>query len=109
MAYTRDKAIELVKSFLNHITKKHSIHSVYLFGSYAKGTQKDYSDIDVALILNKISRYEKSYEESFEIFHEAQEFNSLLEVICFREDEFEKGETAIAGRIKKEGFEIKFS
>jgi len=38
---------------------------------------------------------ERYYEESLAIFHEAQEFNSLLEVICFKEDEFERGEAAV--------------
>jgi len=29
------------------------IENVYLFGSYAKGTQREHSDIDVAFVVNK--------------------------------------------------------
>ncbi len=32
---------------------KINLHSVILFGSYAKGTAQSYSDIDILIILNK--------------------------------------------------------
>ncbi|MEW6096727.1 MAG: nucleotidyltransferase domain-containing protein [bacterium] len=106
MDYTQDKAIELTKSFLNQVSKRHPIRSAYLFGSYVRGTQKYYSDIDLALIMPKMSQPERYYEETLDIFHEAQEFNSFLEVICFREDEFEQEEETIISQIKKEGIKI---
>ena len=109
MAYTQDKVIEVAKSFLKQASNRHSIRSAYLFGSYVRGTQKDYSDIDIALVMPRISEPKRYYEESIDIFHEAQEFNSLLEVVCFREDEFEKGEEAIVNRIKKEGIKLELS
>ncbi len=109
MAYTQDKAIELAISFLKQAARKHTIYSAYLFGSYVRGTQKDYSDIDIALVMLRIKESKRYYEESLDIFHEAQEFNSLLEIVCFREDEFEKGEEAIVNRIKKEGIKIELS
>lgn len=108
MAYTQDKAIELARFFLKHASKRHPICSAYLFGSYVRGTQKAYSDIDIALVIPKTKNIERYYEESIAIFHEAQEFNSLLEIICFREDEFDKEEAAIVTQIKKEGLRIDF-
>lgn len=104
MAYTQNKAVELAKSFLKQASKRHPIRFAYLFGSYVRGTQKDYSDIDIALVIS--GKGERYYEESLALFHEAQEFNSLLEVICFREDEFERGEAAVVARIKKEGLQL---
>ncbi len=108
MAYTQDKALELVKSFLKQASKRHQILIAYLFGSYAKGTQKDYSDIDIALVIAAKGQGKKYYEETFDIFHEAQEYNSFLEVVCFREDEFDKDGGTIAAQIKKEGKKIDF-
>ena len=106
MAYTQDKALELAKSFIKQASMRHSIRSAYLFGSYVRGTQKDYSDIDIALVMPRVSEAKVYYKESQDIFHEAQEFNSLLEVVCFREDEFERGDEAIVNQIKKEGVRI---
>ena len=106
MAYTKDEAIDLAKKFLNEASKMHHIQTAYLFGSYARDVQKDYSDIDIAIVLSNISRGRRYYNETVEIFHEAQEYNSLLEVICFREDEFEKNGESIVTQIKKEGIVI---
>lgn len=107
MAYSQNKALELAKSFLKQASKRHAIRLAYLFGSYVRGTQKDYSDIDIALVVP--GKGERYYEETLAIFHEAQEFNSLLEVICFREDEFERGEAAVVAQIKREGLQIDFA
>jgi len=46
VAYTQNKALELARSFLKQASKRHQIRLAYLFGSYVRGTQKDYSDID---------------------------------------------------------------
>jgi len=80
--------------------------SAYLFGSYARETQKEYSDIDVALVLTSAAEEPGYLQESFDIFHEAQKFNSLLEIICFREDEFNNEGPTIVNRIKEEGLKI---
>lgn len=106
MAYMQDEAIEMTKSFLKQASKKHSIRYAYLFGSYARGTQKEYSDIDIAVIMGKTAQLKSYYEETFEVFHEAQEYNSLLEILCFREDEFESDGGTIVALIKKEGIKI---
>ena len=47
-------AYEIINKYINEL-KKHNIDlvSVYLFGSYAKGTASDWSDIDLAIIVNK--------------------------------------------------------
>lgn len=109
MAYTQDKAVELARSFLHEVSKRHKIRSAYLFGSYARGTQKDYSDIDIAVVIPSISQSGRYHEEAFDIFHEAQEFNSFLEVVCFKEDEFNRDREAIVKQIKKEGVKIEFN
>ncbi|HHT9126306.1 MAG TPA: nucleotidyltransferase domain-containing protein [Candidatus Brocadiia bacterium] len=109
MAYTQDEAIELAKSFLKQTSKRHLIRFAYLFGSYARGTQKEYSDIDIAVIIRKTNQTKNYYEETFEIFHEAQEYNSLLEILCFREDEFESNGGMIVAQIKKEGIKIELN
>ena len=44
--------INIVKKYIDEISKKFEIKSVYLFGSYAKGTNNQDSDIDVAIVLD---------------------------------------------------------
>ena len=44
--------LKSVKKYIKEISKHYSIQEVYLFGSYAKGTNHEDSDIDVAIIIN---------------------------------------------------------
>ena len=44
--------IDIVKKYINEISKEFEIKEAYLFGSYAKGTNHEDSDIDVAVIVD---------------------------------------------------------
>ena len=44
--------LENVEEYIKEISKHFSIKAVYLFGSCAKGTNTEDSDIDVAIIIN---------------------------------------------------------
>ncbi|MDD5184984.1 MAG: nucleotidyltransferase domain-containing protein [Paludibacter sp.] len=49
---------EIIDKLLNYkrlVSKYFDIDEVILFGSYAKGTQKTDSDIDVAIVVNSIN------------------------------------------------------
>lgn len=43
--------IETVRQYVTLIPKSFGVKRVYLFGSFAKGEEKEASDIDVALVL----------------------------------------------------------
>jgi predicted nucleotidyltransferase len=67
------------------------VRQAYLFGSFAKGITKDYSDVDLAILLGSLDISEElPFDEDFKIFHEAQKYNSLLEVVCFAQEEFDQ-------------------
>ena len=44
--------LESINKYIKEISKHYSIQEVYLFGSYAKGTNNEDSDIDIAIIIN---------------------------------------------------------
>lgn len=44
--------LKIVEKYIKEISKYYSIQEVYLFGSYAKGTNNEDSDIDIAIIIN---------------------------------------------------------
>ena len=50
----KNKAIKIAKRYIASISKKYQIESVFLFGSYAKGTNHEDSDIDLAIIFKKV-------------------------------------------------------
>ncbi|MEM2983478.1 MAG: nucleotidyltransferase domain-containing protein [Candidatus Bathyarchaeia archaeon] len=56
MALSKDEVIKLVKEFIHILRQEHDVQEVYLFGSYAKGIAKDYSDIDLAVVLGSLDK-----------------------------------------------------
>jgi predicted nucleotidyltransferase len=97
----------MAKEFLDRVRRKYDVRDAYLFGSFAKGTPAEYSDVDLAIVLGGSSRFEESlFDEQFMIFHEAQEFNSRLEVVCFPKEEFDQDGGALARWVKKEGIKL---
>ena len=107
MALSKDEAIKIANGFLQIICREHDVRQAYLFGSFAKGTAKDYSDVDLAIVLGSLDRSERSpFNEDFVIFHEAQKYNSILEVVCFIQGEFDQDGGALAQLIKKEGIRL---
>lgn len=56
----KDKYIDIIKSI---ITKYLSEYDLYLFGSRAKGTAREYSDIDLAISSKELNSLIKSQIE----------------------------------------------
>ncbi len=107
MALSKDEVIKLVNEFIQLLRQQHDVREVYLFGSFAKSIAKEYSDIDLAVVLGSLDKsISPPYDEHFKIFHEAQKFNSLLEVVCFNKEEFDRDGGTLVRQIKKEGIKL---
>lgn len=105
MAYTKDEAIAVVGAFLEKIRQELPIERAYLFGSYATGRSRDYSDIDLAIV-TPVLNDKNSFVITQKIFSRAARYNVDLEPICFSLEEFEKEELPIVLDIKRTGVEI---
>ena len=46
-------AIKIARTYLALISKKYDIKQLILFGSFAKGTNNDDSDIDIAIVIDE--------------------------------------------------------
>ena len=52
----KNDALIIARNYINYLIKKNmKIHNAYLFGSYAKGTFSEDSDIDIAIIFNEMA------------------------------------------------------
>lgn len=105
MAYSKDEAIAVIGTFLENIRQELPIERAYLFGSYATGRNRDYSDIDLAIV-TPVLNDENSLAINQRIFRRAMRYNLDLEPICFSPEEFEKEELPIVVDIKRTGIEI---
>ena len=105
MAYSKDDAVTVIRTFLESIRLNLPIERAYLFGSYATGRNRDYSDIDLAIVSPAVN-IRNSLAVNQDIFHRAMLYNVDLEPICFSPEEFEKEELPIVLDIKRTGIEI---
>lgn len=48
------EALKIASDYIESISSKYNIKQAILFGSFAKGTNHDDSDIDIAIIVNNV-------------------------------------------------------
>jgi predicted nucleotidyltransferase len=66
--------IKKIKKYADIITSKYPVNMIILYGSYAKGVEKEDSDIDVAVVINQIDdRYFKLNAELYKAVRKVDE------------------------------------
>lgn len=80
------------------------IKSFILYGSYARGKAKTYSDIDVCVISNKFAK-NKDHHETY-LWRKVLEVDPRIEPIGYHPDDF-KSRDPLVSEIKKRGIVIK--
>ena len=102
---TQDVAIETVRNYARDIeTRGVHLRTVILYGSFAKGTQNEWSDIDVALVADEFTGF---------TFNDCKLYSGLgirkpyirIEEKTYSTDYFKQGDPFIE-EIKKEGIVI---
>jgi predicted nucleotidyltransferase len=91
----KDAAVEAIRKFKKALERKNiKVDKIVLFGSYAKGTQKDGSDIDVAVISKDFQG--KDYWTRIEILTDAiYEVFEPIEAVPFTPEEWERSDRCI--------------
>jgi predicted nucleotidyltransferase len=81
---------------------KPDVKKIYLFGSFAKGTSNDDSDIDLAIIFGHLS---DAFEMQVELMKMRRKFDTRIEPHPFSESDFNSSHP-LAIEIVKSGVEI---
>ncbi|HEY5510746.1 MAG TPA: nucleotidyltransferase domain-containing protein [Prolixibacteraceae bacterium] len=50
----KGEALRIAGAYIDSISTKYSVRQAILFGSFAKGTNHDDSDIDIAIVVNNV-------------------------------------------------------
>jgi predicted nucleotidyltransferase len=59
MAYEITKMRSILKEYADDVRKEFSVHKVFLYGSYAKGTADKCSDVDVCFFLDNYGKKDR--------------------------------------------------
>ncbi len=101
-----DKTInKSIIDYIKLIQQKYSdIESVYVFGSYARGTSNQDSDIDLALIFKNLDD-SKRFDMQVQLMLLAAQIDTRIEPHPISYDDF-YSDNPFAAEIKKTGFEF---
>ena len=103
MAARNDALEKIIRNFLDEIRKTYQVDSAYLFGSHAKGTSNQWSDIDLAIVSPDFS--EDLYEERLILMRLAAEIDDRIEPKPFRPERFSAIEPLV-DEIQKHGLKL---
>jgi predicted nucleotidyltransferase len=95
------KAIEIAKKYSDLLKEHFLVETVYLFGSYAKNTNHEDSDIDVAIIVDKIEGDFFSTQPL--LWKLRRQIDDRIEPILFSKDSDSSG---FLSEIKRTGIQI---
>jgi len=102
MAEINTLALELAQKFLAKLREQGiKIESAYLFGSYAKGTEHEWSDIDIAVISSDFA--DSRFEEGVRLMKLSCDIDTRIEPVPFRPERF-IDEDPLAWEIKRTGY-----
>ena len=100
---TQSTAIKTAKSFINDcLTTGLSFHKVLLFGSFAKGTAHEWSDIDLLLISDQ---FNDNVFENLKLYSKINIKYPAIETHPYSTEHFSNGNPFI-DEIRKEGIDI---
>ena len=80
--------LKTVEEYIKKISNYYNIQEVYLFGSYAKGTNNEDSDIDIAVIINSDSN---TFDLMVELMMFTQNIDFRIEPHPIKVKDFEEG------------------
>ena len=94
--------MKIVKKYVDAISKNFNIKEVYVFGSYAKGTNHEDSDIDVAVVLDSNNDI---IDLMVELMMYTQDIDLRIEPHPIKIEDFEEGNPFI-DEIKNTGLKV---
>lgn len=99
------KVLESIKSYVAKISSQIPVKRAILFGSFAKGTFDNESDVDLAIFSDYFETISR-VEGTTYLLIQAQEFEVDLEPVAFTEMEYEQ-RLGIVDEILKTGVDVK--
>ena len=97
----------VIEDYVSNLTKQITIEKAILFGSYAKGSIHDHSDVDLAIFSNFFKDMSRVDGIRFLVL-KAMDYDIDIEPQAFTMDDYEKP-VGIVEEILKTGIEIRVS
>jgi len=104
MAANVEAVIEEARHYADEVRRRLPVEKVYLFGSYAKGTADEESDVDVAFFLRDYGGKTR-FDIGVELLDFCLNYKVCFEPLVFKTSEIER-DNPFVNRILRTGIEI---
>ena len=99
----KDKASKIARQYINFLKRQDpNVKKVYMFGSFAKGTIREDSDIDLAIIFKNL---DDPFDMQVKLMKLRRKFDTRIEPHPFKESDFQTS-NPFANEILNTGIEI---
>lgn len=98
----KSTALEIARRFIRSLPERYSAKQAFLFGSYARETAHEHSDIDVALVLPK---YSNAFDVRVALMKLSRRIDLRIEPHPIKENEFNDS-NPLASEILKYGIPL---
>ena len=80
----KEQAIEIARRYKKLVAEKLPLKALYIYGSYSKGTYHENSDIDIAVVVEKLS--DNYFEDTPLLWKLKRKISNLIEPVLLTED-----------------------
>lgn len=99
-----DSIINIVNKYIEIVNKNYNVIAIILFGSYAKGTQREDSDIDIAIITDDIKT--DKFDEQVNLKQLRNDIDCRIEPHIISIEDYENDETPFVVEVKNTGIKV---
>ena len=96
--------IDIVNKYIEIVSKNYDVLAIILFGSYAKGTQREDSDIDIAVITDDIKT--DKFDEEVNLMQLRNNIDYRIEPHIISISDYENDETPFVLEVKNTGIKV---
>lgn len=96
--------MEIVRKYVEKVCENYQIETIILFGSYAKGTWNEDSDIDIAIITDDIKL--DIFEEELNLMRLRRKIDTRIEPHLISIEDYKNVETPLIQEIIDTGIKV---
>jgi|WetSurSiteA1Bulk_404760.scaffolds.fasta_scaffold08276_3 uncharacterized protein len=102
--YTKSEIKEIIKKLIDSLSANNIVvDKIILYGSYAKGTPREHSDIDIAVISPSFKR-RRIIDIQSDLAKASAKYLSVVEPVGYSSDDYKSAKMeTLLGEIKKSG------
>lgn len=95
---------DIVDKYIAIVKENYDVVAIILFGSYAKGTEHEDSDIDIAVITDDIKT--DKFDEEVNLTLLRRKIDSRIEPHIIKVEDYENDETPFVVEVKNTGIKV---